>query len=116
MSNIDGSNEESGILLLKGSIAHKERAEKELEKMRQLTSGMTNIDFVHWLMVHSKQHGKVAEAFVLEAIRFYSMAITSQPKPKSEIGAFFDPRMWHDIAEGMIEQIHAKYEKPPLKG
>lgn len=66
----------------------------------------TNNDFVHYIMNFSKS-GPLSQAFVIEAIRFYSTIIIQNGEPKDDPLSFFSPLAWYNTAK----EIHSYWEE-----
>lgn len=71
----------------------------------------TNVDFVSYIMDFSP-YGGLTQAFVIEAIRYYSTFIVEHTAPEDKPNAYINPKIWYEIAQDVKESYEAKYGKP----
>lgn len=62
---------------------------------------MNNEEFLRFLMT-SSPFGAMTQVFIIEAIRYYSEKVASQPAPSDEL--------WHDVATDIKARLDAKYD------
>lgn len=72
-------------------------------------STTTNEQFISTL-INDSNYGGLSQVFIIEAIRYYSEAISSQPVPEENNEAFISPVAWHGVATEIHQKIKAKYE------
>ena len=72
-------------------------------------SEMTNEEFLVWLM-NTSPFGALTQAFIIEAIRYYSEAVSKGDRPDSDPEQFIDPALWYDIGKDIQSRVVAKYE------
>lgn len=71
----------------------------------------SNAELVKEIMNHS-EHGVVAEAFVIEAIRYYSEGVVkSKPNASSSADSFISQELWISIAEDALSRLKENYEQ-----
>lgn len=71
----------------------------------------SNEQLVKEIMQHP-EHGVVAEAFIIEAIRYYSEGVVkSKPNSKSSADSFISQELWISIAEDALERLKENYEQ-----
>lgn len=72
------------------------------------TPRKTNIEMVADLMAVSP-YGALAEAFIVEAIRYYSEQVAKQT-PEENPSALISPVAWHGIAVDIQQRLKENYE------
>lgn len=82
------------------------------DKLDPFDERTSNVDFVTYIMNHSR-HGGLKQAFIIEAIRFYSMRVMETPLPESiPDDMVINPRVWHAIAVEVQTEYSKRYNKP----
>jgi hypothetical protein len=69
---------------------------------------LTNEEFVSKLMSFSA-YGALTQAFVIEAIRYYSEKVSSTPEPQDDKEAVINPVIWHKIAVDINKALEEQY-------
>lgn len=69
---------------------------------------MNNEEFLGFLMTTSP-FGAMSQVFIIEAIRYYSDKVASQPKPEDDSTSVISPVLWHDVALDIKARFEAKY-------
>lgn len=78
--------------------------EHKLPRLRK-----SNVLFVRELMEESP-HGSLGEAFIIEAIRYYSGAIATSPPAPDDAKSFINPKTWQEIAKDVDQRMKERYE------
>lgn len=69
---------------------------------------MNNEEFLGFLMT-SSPFGAMTQTFIIEAIRYYSEAVTKQPRPEEDTHQIINPALWYDVANDVKARLNAKY-------
>ena len=67
----------------------------------------SNVIFVRELM---EVNGPLGEAFIIEAIRYYSSAIVAAPPAEDKPESFINPKAWQEIAKDVDKKMRERYE------
>lgn len=67
----------------------------------------SNVMFVRELM---EVNGPLGEAFIIEAIRYYSGAIAANPPAPDDPEKFINPKTWQEIAIDVKRRMDERYE------
>ena len=69
----------------------------------------SNVLFVRDLMEVSP-YGALGEAFIIEAIRYYSGAIAATPPAPDDPEKFINPKTWQEVAIDVKRRMDERYE------
>lgn len=72
------------------------------------THRMTNTEFVTQIMEFAKS-GPLMQAFIIEALSYYSKMVAEMPVEKIGGGAFMNPHAWKACGEELHREIEARY-------
>ena len=67
----------------------------------------SNVMFVRELM---EVNGALGEAFIIEAIRYYSGAVASSAPAADDPKSFINPKTWQEIAKDVDKRMKERYE------
>ena len=69
----------------------------------------TNEEFIVWLMNYSP-YGAMSQIVIVEAIRYYTEKVASQPEPEDNPTVLLNPKTWHACCVDIQQKMKENYE------